>query len=46
VISELQKFECIRYPDLIVAQGMESEITRGKPAISPPTVAEVHAQAR
>jgi hypothetical protein len=35
VIDELQKFETIRYPDVIVKQGLTSEIGRGKP--SPPS---------
>jgi hypothetical protein len=35
VIVDLNKYEEIRYPDLIVVQGMESEITRGKPPTSP-----------
>jgi hypothetical protein len=32
VIAELQKFETIRYPNEIVAQGLKSVIGRGKPS--------------
>ena len=35
MIVDLHRYEDIRYPDLIVTQGMVSEITRGKPATSP-----------
>src|SRR5262245_57261070 len=41
VITGLQKFETIRYPDEIVKQGLNSLISRGKP--SPPSGHTTHA---